>query len=60
MEELFNIKFYSTKEVAELLKVTERSVYNYIKDGKIKGKKIGGKWRVTEDNFKFYLTGEKQ
>lgn len=56
MEELFNIKMYSTQEVAELLKVTERSVYNYIKAGKIKAKKIGGKWRVTEENFKYFLT----
>lgn len=34
-------KLYTKKEAALLLKVSEQSVYNYIKKGKIKSKQIG-------------------
>jgi excisionase family DNA binding protein len=35
------IKLYSLKELATLLSVTERTLHNYIKSGKMKGQKIG-------------------
>lgn len=38
-----DINIYTMKEVSEILKVTERTLYNYIKGGKFKAKKIGGK-----------------
>jgi len=33
------IKLYSLKELATLLSVTERTLHNYIKSGKMKGQK---------------------
>ena len=41
------LKVYTIDEVADLLQVTRRTVYNYIKSGKLKARKIGKYWRVT-------------
>jgi len=48
MQELKDIKFYEIKEVAKMLNVTSRTILNYIKGGKLKAVKIGGKWKITE------------
>ena len=41
-----NLKLYTIAEVADILKVTERTVYNYIKIGSLKAAKIGKLWRI--------------
>ena len=56
---MLEIKFYGIREIATGLKITERTVYNYVKDGKLKAVKIGGKWQVAEDNLRMFLTGQK-
>ena len=50
-----DLRIYTLKEVADILKVTRRSIYNYIKEGKLKAVKIGREWRVTEDALKAFL-----
>ena len=55
---MFDIKIYSMKEVATILDVTERTLYSYIKNGKLKAKKIGGKWMITEENLKKFINAE--
>lgn len=50
-----DIKVYTTDEVQELLKVTKRTLYNYIKAGQIKAIKMGRNWRITEDALKDFL-----
>lgn len=52
------IKLYSLKELATLLSVTERTLHNYIKNGKMKGQKIGGKWQISESNLRKFVNGE--
>jgi len=52
------IKMYSLKDLAQLLKVTERTLHNYIKSGKLKGQKIGGKWQISESNLRKFVNGE--
>lgn len=42
------IKVYTIEEVCKILKVTRRTVYTYIKEGKLKAAKIGKYWRVNE------------
>jgi excisionase family DNA binding protein len=39
-------EYLSPEEVAELLSVTRRTVYNWLKSGRIPAMKIGGVWRV--------------
>lgn len=53
-----NFKLYTIDEIAEILKVTQRTVYNYIKSGSLKAIKIGKYWRVRhEDLAQFLETG---
>lgn len=49
MEE--NTKFYSLQEVADLLKVSKQSIYNWLKEGRIKAKKYGREYRVTQEEL---------
>jgi excisionase family DNA binding protein len=43
-----SLKLYTIEEISEILKVTTRTVYNYIKSGSLKALKMGKYWRVTE------------
>lgn len=49
------INVYTTQEVADILSVTQRTVYNYIASGQLKAAKIGRHWRVTEEQFQNFL-----
>jgi excisionase family DNA binding protein len=51
------IKVYTLKEVAEVLKVTERTLLTYIKEGKLKANKIGGKWIISQENLQNFING---
>ena len=53
-----NIELYTVKQVAYLLRVSERTVMNYLKDGRIKGQKVGGKWRITKAEIERFVNGE--
>ena len=52
-----NLKLYTVKDLAAILEVTERTIMNYIAQGKLKGAKIGGKWKVSEEALTNYLNG---
>ena len=58
MDTLEGIKIYSLKELSEKLNVTQRTLHNYIKDGRLKGQKIGGKWQISESNLKKFINAE--
>lgn len=52
-------KFYTTEELAERLKVSERSVRDSLNSGELKGYKRFNKWYVfEEDLIKFLKKGE--
>lgn len=55
---MLDIKVYSMKEVSKILGVTQRTLYNYIKSGKLRVQKIGGKWIITEENLKKFIKAE--
>ena len=57
-EEMSELKFYTLTEVAEKLQVTRRTLYNYIKDGKLKANKVVSKWIVTEEQLKDFIEGK--
>ncbi len=56
--DLSKIKLYNISELEPVIGVTHRSIVNYIKTGKLKAVKIGGKWKVSEDNLRKFLNGE--
>jgi len=49
MENLEN-KLYTTQDVAKILKVHQRTIFRYIKSGKLKATKIG-QWRVKKEDL---------
>lgn len=49
------IKLYSILEVCEILQLTRRTVYTYIKEGKLQAVKIGKYWRITEENLQEFI-----
>jgi len=53
------VKLYNVREVAEMLESTEATIRLYFRNGNFKGRKINGKWHVTEDNLKQYINGEQ-
>ena len=50
-----DIKVYTLDEICEILKVTKRTMYNYIRAGKLKAVKMGKYWRVTEENLRAFI-----
>ena len=48
---------YTLHEVEELLMVTQRSLYNFIKDGRLKAFKAGREWRVTREALEEFMRG---
>lgn len=41
-----DFKLYTVKEITKILKVSQRTLYNYIKSGTLKATKIGKYWRI--------------
>ncbi len=50
-------KLYTVEEVAELASVTGRTIRNYLKSGRLVGRKIGGQWRFPENEVQRLLNG---
>ncbi|MBA7679158.1 hypothetical protein ES703_87441 [subsurface metagenome] len=53
-----NQKFYRTEDLADMLPLSEPSIRNYLRSGKIHGVKIGLFWYISESNLNRFLQGE--
>ena len=49
------LTLYTVDEIAEKLDVAENTIRQYIKDGKLKGKKFGVKWFVPSGAIREYF-----
>ena len=49
------IKIYTLEEVMDILHVTQRTMYRYIKTGKLKAVKIGKYWRVSPEALQDFI-----
>ena len=45
-------KLYTVEDIAKMTSLTSRTIRNYLKDGSLQGRKIGGQWRFTMENIK--------
>ena len=52
MIEVDGMKAYTVKETAEILHLTVWSVRKYIRDGKLKARKLGTKYYILSDEIK--------
>lgn len=50
-----DLKVYTVKEVAEMLRVSEMSISRYIKSGKLKAIKVGKMYRINEKDLKAFI-----
>jgi len=46
---------YTVKEVKDILKVSRRTLYNYIKSGDLTAVKVGKYWRIRESDLQEFL-----
>lgn len=44
-------KLYTVNDIAKITGLTSRTIRNYLKNGNLKGKKIGGQWRFTTEDI---------
>lgn len=51
-------KLLTVKEVAEILRIAEKTVRELLKEGSLPGIKVGKTWRIPEDDLKKYIRGE--
>jgi excisionase family DNA binding protein len=52
--------YYTPQEIAERLKIDIRTLYRWIREGRLKAVKIGHFWRVAESELKRFLQSENQ
>lgn len=53
-------KLYKPEEVAEILKTSRETIYNWLRSGKLKGKKVFNFWRISESELNRILGEEKE
>ena len=54
-----DMKLYDVEEVAEMLSVGEPTIRRYLRQGKLKGKKLAKRWYVSEESLKDYFQPEE-
>lgn len=52
-------KLYSVKELEKILPITPLTIREYIRKGKIKGRKIGKNWYVLKQDLEAFLEGNR-
>jgi excisionase family DNA binding protein len=55
-----DIRLHSLKELSEKLGVTKVTLRTYLREGKIKGRKMGITWYVTEESLREYFNAERR
>lgn len=53
-------EYYTIEEIMKVLKVSRNTVYSWIKEGRIKGVKIGRQWRIPKTALNQFLTTGQQ
>lgn len=51
-----DIRVYTLDEVADIMTVTKRTLYNYIKAGTLHAVKMGKYWRVSEESLQAFIS----
>ncbi len=53
-------KLLTPEQVAEHLVVAERTVYEWLRSGRLRGIKLGRLWRIREADLEAFLQGEDE
>lgn len=57
-EKKIDVVLYTIPEICEILEISRRTCLTYLADGRLKGQKIGGKWKVSKENLQAYMQGK--
>lgn len=52
--------YYTVKDLVNLLSLTELTIRDYLRSGKLKGNKAGRFWYVSKKNLRLFLEGNKK
>lgn len=55
-----NNKLFTAQQVADYLQVDFRTVYLWLRSGKLKGIKVGRVWRITQSALDEFLKNNKE
>lgn len=58
MKMIYNEKHHDIIEAANILCVSTATIRSYIKSGKLKAIKLGGKWHIKETTIKAFIDGD--
>lgn len=53
-------KMYTIEEICDLLHVTRRTTYSWIKSGKLRANKIGKRWLITEKQLTDFISASEK
>ena len=51
------MNFYSIKEASEILKISDTTLYRYVKEGKIPAVKLGRQYRISDETLGAFAAG---
>lgn len=51
-----NIRLFSVKELSDKLKCAPGTIREYLREGRLKGRKVGVKWYVSEESIREYFS----
>ena len=54
-----DMKLYDVEELAEMLDVGLPTIRRYLREGRLKGKKLAKRWYVSEESLKDYFLPEE-
>jgi excisionase family DNA binding protein len=50
-------EFFTVEQFAQMLDMHPRTVRRYIRDGQLKGNKVGGEWRIRKEDADMFMGG---
>lgn len=50
-----SLALYTVEELSETLEIQERTIREYLREGRLKGRKLARRWYVSEDNIREYF-----
>lgn len=56
---MLNEKYYTLSDIAKFTKLTDRTIRNYLANGTLKGHKVGGQWRFSQEDVKALFSNDK-
>lgn len=51
-----DIKLYTVEELSELLDIQETTIRKYLREGRIRGRKMAKRWYISEENLASYFS----